>query len=294
MANQVFANGMEIACKAGAGKVIASFPDVCMTPPENPATPPGIPVPYPSTGFASDTTGGSKNVKISDKEIMLKNKSYFKTSVGDEAGCAAKKGLISSKNKGKVYFIKWSMDVKVEGENVDRHLDMTTNNHGSPTANEAIPWPQVSRMNVPNLPKRPCNSKCPKKPTPERYKKLRSGTPTKAARKKLKEKGKKCVACRSRKGTSPDHIVPLSIISKMPGFACLSDENQKKMANYPDNFVGLCRSCNSSKSDTLWQKWKGHKRRELKWTKPQREKGIKVTGNLIVNLKAEIKMLTCG
>ncbi|WP_319577114.1 PAAR-like domain-containing protein [uncultured Desulfobacter sp.] len=143
MANNVFANGMEIACKAAAGKVICAFPDVCMTPPENPATPPGVPVPYPNTAMASDTTKGSKNVKISDKEIMLKNKSYFKTSTGDEAGCAAKKGVISSKNKGKVYFIKWSMNVKVEGENVDRHFDMTTNNHGSPTANEAVPWAYI-------------------------------------------------------------------------------------------------------------------------------------------------------
>ena len=57
---------------------------------------------------------------------MLKNKSYFKKSTGDEAGCAAKKGVITSVNRGKVYFIAWSMDVKVEGENVVRHLDMTT------------------------------------------------------------------------------------------------------------------------------------------------------------------------
>ncbi len=146
MANEVYANGMEIACKAAAGKVIAAFPDVCMTPPECPATPPGVPVPYPNTAFASDTTDGSKSVKISDKEIMLKNKSFFKTSTGDEAGCATKKGLISSKNKGKVYFIKWSPNVKVEGENVDRHFDMTTNNHGSPTANEAVPWPYTDAM----------------------------------------------------------------------------------------------------------------------------------------------------
>ena len=49
-----------------------------MTPPENPATPPGVPVPYPNTGMASDTTDGSRSVQISGKEIMLKNKSYFK------------------------------------------------------------------------------------------------------------------------------------------------------------------------------------------------------------------------
>ena len=146
MANEVYANGMEIACKAGAGKTICAMPDVCFTPPENPATPPGVPVPYPNTGFASDTTEGSKTVMISNKEIMLKNKSYFKKSTGDEAGAAAKKGVISNTNTGSVYFIKWSMDVKFEGENVDRHLDMTTDNHASPAANEAVPWPYTDAM----------------------------------------------------------------------------------------------------------------------------------------------------
>jgi hypothetical protein len=140
MANKVFANGRELACKAGSGIVIAAFPDVCFTPPQTPATPPGVPLPYPNTAKASDTSSGSKSVKVSKKEIMLKNKSFFKTSVGDEAGCAPKKGLISSKTKGKSYFKSWSSDVKFEGENVDRHLDMTTNNHASDAGNEALPW----------------------------------------------------------------------------------------------------------------------------------------------------------
>jgi len=146
MANQVFANGREVACKAGAGKTICATPDVCMTPPENPATPPGVPVPYPNTGLASDTTEGSKSVQISGEEVTLKNVSYFKKSSGDEAGCAAKKGVISSKNTGKVYFIGWSMNVKFEGQNAARHLDQTTNNHASPAANEALPWPFVDMM----------------------------------------------------------------------------------------------------------------------------------------------------
>jgi hypothetical protein len=115
MPNEVFANGMELACKAGEGKSICAFPDVCFTPPENPATPPGVPTPYPNTGMASDTTDGSKTVQISSREVMLKNKSYFKTSAGDEAGCAAKKGAVTSVNRGKVYFSAWSMDVKFEG-----------------------------------------------------------------------------------------------------------------------------------------------------------------------------------
>jgi len=141
MANNVFANGREISCKSGEGKTICAFPDTCFTPPENPATPPGVPIPYPNTGMDKDTTEGTKTVKITDKEIMLKNKSYFKTSYGDEAGCAAKKGVITSVNKGKVYFTSWSMDVKFEGENVVRHLDTTTHNHACSNPNEAVPWP---------------------------------------------------------------------------------------------------------------------------------------------------------
>lgn len=139
MSNDVFANSREISCKKGDGKTICEFPDVCFTPPENPATPPGVPVPYPNTAFSKDTTEGSKTVKITGQEVMLKNKSYLKTSTGNEAGCAAKKGVITSKIKGKAYFISWSPNVKFEGENVVRHIDMTTNNHASPTANGSVP-----------------------------------------------------------------------------------------------------------------------------------------------------------
>jgi Domain of unknown function (DUF4150) len=149
MANDVFANGRGISCKAGDGKSICAFPDVCFTPPENPATPPGVPVPYPNTGFAKDTTAGSKSVKITGKEVMLRDKSYFKTSTGDEAGCATKKGIITSKIKGKVYFTSWSMDVKFEGANVVRHLDLTTHNHNPTVGNESIPWPQIDTQALP-------------------------------------------------------------------------------------------------------------------------------------------------
>ena len=68
-------------------------------------------------------------------ETVLKNKSYFKKSMGDEAGCAAKKGVLTTKNRGKVYFTMWSMDVKFEGKNVVRHFDLTTHNHMSMPGN---------------------------------------------------------------------------------------------------------------------------------------------------------------
>jgi len=147
MANQVYANNMEVSCKAAAGKSICAFPDVCFTPPTTPATPPGVPIPYPNTGMASDCTSGSSSVKISGQEVMLKNKSYFKRSTGDEAGCAPKKGVMTSVNMGKVYFTMWSMDVKAEGENVVRHFDLTTHNHASFPGNSP-PWVYADEMSM--------------------------------------------------------------------------------------------------------------------------------------------------
>lgn len=164
MANQVFANGMEVSCKAADGKSICAFPDVCMTPPQSPATPPGVPIPYPNTGLASDTSDGSTTVKISGQEVMLKNKSYFKKSTGDEAGCAPMKGVVTHKITGKVYFKAWSMDVKVESENVVRHLDITTHNHASEGPNTppmvhidelSIAFPEACRDAVDN-----CSNAC--------------------------------------------------------------------------------------------------------------------------------------
>lgn len=154
MANQIFANGMEISCKSASGKSVAAFPDVCFTPPQTPATPPGVPIPYPNTGVSSDTSNGSRSVKITGKEVMLKNKSHFKKSTGDEAGCAPKKGIVTSRNTGKVYFNMWSMDVKIEGENVVRHLDITTHNHGSFPGNTPT-WPYLDEMAL-TAPDGPC------------------------------------------------------------------------------------------------------------------------------------------
>jgi hypothetical protein len=135
MGCEVYANGDEIACKAGAGKVIAAFPDVCLSPPSPPAGP--IPVPYPDTSFSKDMQSGSKTVMIKDQEVMLKDSSFYQTSpLGDEAatnGLGA--GVMTHVITGKTYFVAWSMDVQFEGQNVDRHTDLTTSNHASPMAN---------------------------------------------------------------------------------------------------------------------------------------------------------------
>jgi Domain of unknown function (DUF4150)/GHH signature containing HNH/Endo VII superfamily nuclease toxin 2 len=155
MGMDVYANGMAIACKAADGKTIAAFPDVCFTPPTAPPTPPGVPIPYPNTAMASDTTNGSKTVQIAGQEVMLKNKSVFKTSTGDEAGCAPKKGVVTSTNKGEANFICWSMDVKFEGENVPRHLDLMGHNEQCDPTNTP-PWPYLDKMAL-DTSTHPCN-----------------------------------------------------------------------------------------------------------------------------------------
>lgn len=146
MGGNVFANGLEISGKAVDAKTIAAMPDVCFTPPENPATPPGVPIPYPSFGMASDTESGTATVLISGEIVNIKNKSDEKKTSGTEAGCAAKKGVITSKNTGKKYFNAWSTDVKFEGEPVIRFSDIATHNHASPIGNTG-PWPEICKAN---------------------------------------------------------------------------------------------------------------------------------------------------
>lgn len=146
MGNEVYANGREISCKAAEGKSVCAFPDVCLSPPSPPAGP--VPIPYPNTGFATDTTSGSKTVQISGKEIMLKDKSFFKKSTGDEAATKSLgMGVVTHQITGKVYFTSWSMDVKAEGENVVRHLDLTTHNHASVPGNTPT-WPYLDGMAI--------------------------------------------------------------------------------------------------------------------------------------------------
>lgn len=139
----VFANGLEISGKAVNAQTIAAFPDVCFTPPQTPATPPGVPIPYPSFGVGSDTEQGTGTVFIRGKIVNIKNKSDESKTSGTEAGCAPKKGVITSKNTGKKYFHKWSPDVKFEGEPVIRFTDLATHNHASPQG-QTPPWTEVA------------------------------------------------------------------------------------------------------------------------------------------------------
>ncbi len=134
MQTHVYANDREICSKAADGKSMAAFPDVCWSPPPAPAGP--VPIPYPNTTFARDLSNGTKTVFICGTQVAQKDKSFFSTSTGDEpATMGLPKGINTGALKGKAYFTSWSMDVKAEGLNVARHLDLMTHNHASPGGN---------------------------------------------------------------------------------------------------------------------------------------------------------------
>lgn len=130
----VFANSQEIACKSADGKAPAAFPDTCLSPPPPPAGP--IPIPYPNTASASDTSDGSTTVKICGAEVMLKDQSVFKSSMGNEAATKAQgMGVVTHTIQGEASFVAWSFDVKIEGANVPRNLDIMIHNEQSSPPN---------------------------------------------------------------------------------------------------------------------------------------------------------------
>jgi Domain of unknown function (DUF4150) len=126
--SNVFANGREISAKKDNNKSICAMPDVCLSPPSPPAGP--IPIPYPNTATSDDTDGGSKTVQIGGSEVGLKNVSTYKSSKGDEAATRGLgMGVVTHTIQGKMKHAAWSMDVKIEGQNAIRHMDLTTHNH---------------------------------------------------------------------------------------------------------------------------------------------------------------------
>lgn len=160
MSHDVFANTWQIAAKSSMNKSIARFPDVCLSPPGPPAGP--IPIPYADTSFSTDLKNGSQTVKIGGKPAALAQQSYYQPSVlGNEAATRSfGANVITHQITGKTYFQAWSMDVKIEGKNVCRHIDLTTSNHNSPPA-ATPPAPSGEAQTLPATLEALQNKKCP-------------------------------------------------------------------------------------------------------------------------------------
>ncbi len=121
MSVTVGVNKLSVVHKSSNGITIA-FPDVCKTP--SPGGP--IPIPYPNIAKSSDTAKGTKKVKCDGNPVCVKD-SNFRMSTGDEAGSAGG-GVVSNKIKGKAEFVNFSFNVKFEGKNVARALDLMLHN----------------------------------------------------------------------------------------------------------------------------------------------------------------------
>ncbi|VUD40398.1 hypothetical protein TDB9533_00185 [Thalassocella blandensis] len=122
MTRSVFANKRNFSHKGSGDKSVCSAPDVCKTP-VGPSTPP---LPYPVVSQAQDLSGGSSSVLIDGNSTALESSTHQSCS-GDQAGTAT--GLISGTTGDKTHFASYSFDVKVEGEGVVRHMDLTTMNN---------------------------------------------------------------------------------------------------------------------------------------------------------------------
>lgn len=128
MSKNVFANGREVSAVKDSNASVAAMPDICLSPPTPPAGP--IPIPYPNFAKASDTTEGTRKVSIGGEQAGIKNSSKYKCSNGDEAATKTLgMGIVSHQLGNTVYFAAWSFNVKFEGENVVRLLDLTTGNN---------------------------------------------------------------------------------------------------------------------------------------------------------------------
>lgn len=141
-------------------KSIARFPDVCLSPPGPPAGP--IPILYADTSFSTDLKKGSTTVLIAGKPVALAQQSYYQPSVlGNEAATNSfGASVVTHKITGKTVFQSWSMDVKFEGKNVCRHIDLTTSNHNCPPP-ATPPAPSGEAQTLPDTLAALKSKKCP-------------------------------------------------------------------------------------------------------------------------------------
>ncbi|WAC72252.1 DUF4150 domain-containing protein [Roseateles sp. SL47] len=128
MSKNVFANGREISAAKDGNESLAAMPDICLSPPSPPAGP--IPIPYPNFSKAKDSSEGSRTVRIGGDEVGMKNQSVYKKSEGDKAATRSfGMGVVTHTLEGKTVFAAWSFDVKIEGANAIRHMDLTLHNN---------------------------------------------------------------------------------------------------------------------------------------------------------------------
>ncbi|MBJ6727003.1 DUF4150 domain-containing protein [Geomesophilobacter sediminis] len=120
MATTTQVNGQTVVHKTSEG-VLITVPDTCLTP----VGPTLVPIPYTNVARSEDTQNGSQTVLVDGNPIMLKDSCFSKSSGGIGPG------VLSGTSNGRATFQNYSFDVKVEGRNVCRRLDVMTSNNGN-------------------------------------------------------------------------------------------------------------------------------------------------------------------
>lgn len=113
--------------KGSSGIAAATVPNVCKMP-GPPA--PFVPTPLPNIGKSGDSPKGySTSVKIERNAVAIRGASFG--SQGDMASKGTGGGLVSQNTHGPTKFVApGSLDVKIEGKNVQLLGDPMTNNNG--------------------------------------------------------------------------------------------------------------------------------------------------------------------
>jgi hypothetical protein len=113
--------------KGSNGIATATIPNICKMP-GPPA--PFVPTPLPNIGKSDKSPKGySKKVKIESNPVAIKGASF--NSMGDIASKGTGGGLVSSNTEGPTKFVgPGSLDVKIEGKNVQLLSDPMLNNCG--------------------------------------------------------------------------------------------------------------------------------------------------------------------
>ncbi len=128
-------NSLSVVHASSMGTAIA-FPDTCTTP----AAPSPVPIPYPNNGMSSNTVSGTTQVTCDGNPVCVKDSSWM-PSTGDEAGSIG--GVASGTIKNKIEFTLYSFDVKFEGKEVVRALDMTLHNNKNTPPSAVLQGPII-------------------------------------------------------------------------------------------------------------------------------------------------------
>lgn len=106
-----------LARKNGYWMIVGITPDVCKTPIGSAI----IPIPYPVISYLSTSQKISSNVRANDDNIVILNKSFAATTIGDQPGVCG--GVKSGTVGGKCHLEQHSESVRVNKRYIVRHGD---------------------------------------------------------------------------------------------------------------------------------------------------------------------------